>query len=135
MLRLWPGRGGRAISSATDRQRRLPSTGAVRQYVGQRGTMSAMRELNRSYRWVLVVPLLLLASIACGGSDPENTPAPSGPSVEHPPEVQEAIDELEGNAGFRPLLQTYLPDGVNPTPETAHVRDESQQTAIIAYFP
>jgi hypothetical protein len=96
--------------------------------------MSAMRELLPRYGRVLVVSVVLLASIACGDADPENTPAPSAPSVEHRPEVQQAIDELEVNAGFRPLLPTYLPDGLNPTPETAHVRDESQQTAIIAYF-
>ena len=95
--------------------------------------MSAMRELNRSYPWALVL-LVLLASIACGGSDPESTPSPSAPSAAHGPEVQQAIDELEGNAGFRPILPTYLPDGLNPVPETTHVRDESQQTAIIAYF-
>lgn len=82
----------------------------------------------------LVLSAVLLAAFACGGSN-DGSPAPSAPTVQHSEEVQRAIDELEGKVGFRPVAPTYLPAGLDPAPETTYVRDETQQTAILAFFP
>ncbi len=88
----------------------------------------------RARALVFLLPLLLLTLARCGGSDSGTAPT-SRPPVQHQLEVQQAIDELEGQVGFRPVAPTYLPDGIDPAPETAHVRNETQQTAIISFFP
>jgi hypothetical protein len=95
--------------------------------------MRALPRLDGNVR-VLLLSSALAALIACGGSN-GGAPAPSASTARHGPEAQQAIDELEDQVGFRPLAPTYLPEGMDPTPETAHVRDETQQTAILAFFP
>ncbi len=82
-------------------------------------------------RWALAFPALLLALVACGDSESPN-PAPV---QQQRPDIQRAIDELEASVGFRPVAPTYLPDGMDSTPETAFSRTETEQTAIIAFFP
>jgi hypothetical protein len=94
--------------------------------------MRALAQRGAGHIFVFLLSAALCGLIACGGSN-SNAPAPS--DVQHPPEVQQAIDELEEQVGFRPLGPTYLPQGIHPKPETAHVRDETQQTAILAFFP
>jgi hypothetical protein len=96
--------------------------------------MKLIRQARVTCRWILP-PTLCLALLACGGGSGPGNRATEVPTIQHGPAVQEAIDELEENVGFRPLAPTYLPAGIDPTPETAHVRDESQQTAILAFFP
>ncbi len=96
--------------------------------------MGVTHERNRTGAIVLLLTLMLLTLAGCGGSDSGG--APTGrPAVQYPPEVQQAIDELEGQVGFRPVAPTYLPGGMDPAPETVHVRNETQQTAIISFFP
>jgi hypothetical protein len=94
--------------------------------------MCAVPRRVESYIAVLVSSAALAGLVACGGSNGDAS-VPS--DAQHVPEVQQAIDDLEEKAGFRPLAPTYLPEGMDPTPETAHVRDETQQTAILAFFP
>ena len=96
--------------------------------------MRAMLRIYRSYYWLPPLLGLLLALIACGGSN-GGTGADPTSTIQHRAEVQQAINDLEGKVGFRPLAPTYFPAGIEPIPETAHVRDETQQTAILAFFP
>ncbi len=90
---------------------------------------------NRTGALVLLLPLLLLTLAGCGGSDSGSVATGGAGAVQHPPEVQQAIDELEGQVGFRPIAPTYFPEGMDSAPETVHVRSETQQTAIISFFP
>ena len=96
--------------------------------------MRALPRRVESHIAVLLSSAALAGLIACGGSN-GGAPAPSVSTAQHSPELKQTIDELEEQVGFRPLAPTYLPEGIDPTPETAHVRDETQQTAILAFFP
>src|SRR6266545_5003301 len=61
---------------------------------------------NRTGALVLLLPLLLLTLAGCGGSDSGSVATGGAGAVQHPPEVQQAIDELEGQVGFRPTAPT-----------------------------
>lgn len=81
--------------------------------------------------WALMLIPLLLALPACGGGSDE--PAPTSQQLR--PDLQQAIAELEANVGFRPVVPAYLPEGLDPTPETVYSRTDTEQTAIISFFP
>jgi len=89
-----------------------------------------LRQAHGMGRWALAFTALLLALVACGDSD-----SPTPDQQQQRPDLQQAIDKLEAQVGFRPVAPTYLPEGLDPTPETAHSRTETEQTAIIAFFP